>query len=421
MPKKELTHKFVEGLQPTEKPISFYDEIESGLILRLSKAGTKTFTYRYRFYGKNRRYTIGKFPAISLKQARDEVREIKVKVNNGIDPQAEKQARKSRPQPKKFEELAERYKKQHLSTLKQSTQRTYGNRIDSEMIPAFKGMYVKDMTRGIILELLEDIAIERNQPTHSNRVRAILSSIFSFAVQREIAEYNPVKTIKPLGEETQRDRVLEDDEIKSLWNGFQKLQKSIGSALQMLLLLGQRKGETCRMKWEDIELDKPFKRSYKDENGNDVSEAFLVDVWTIPKEQTKANREHEVPLPPLAVEIIEGLRNDSPYVFESNRYKGKPVKWLHDAFKRVAKQAEIEDIKIHDLRRSAATYMAEMGTDRTILGKVLNHKGLSGDSQVTARYDRYSYMDEKQKALNRWSQRLQKIIEGKETNVTKIA
>jgi ribosomal 30S subunit maturation factor RimM len=64
--------------------------------------------------------------------------------------------------------------------------------------------------------------------------------------------------------------------------------------------------------------------------------------------------------------------------------------------------------------------MAEMGTDRTIIGKVLNHKGLSGDSQVTARYDRYDYMKEKKQALNRWSQKLQQIIEGKETKIHQI-
>lgn len=399
MPKLKLTDPFIRNHPEPEKRIEIYDKHTSGLAVRITPTGSKSFVYRYRFNDKVRRFTIGKFPKMTLAEARDEVKELAYKVNHGTDPLEEKKAKKSRPTPKKFEYLVKRFKRQHLSTLKESTQRTYGNRIDSEILPAFKGTAVKNISRGVIMELLEEIAFERGYPTHSNRVRAILSSMFSFAVQREIAEYNPVKTIQPLGKEVKRDRVLSEDEIKNLWEKLPILQKSLHGVFKMLLLLGQRKGETCRMKWDDIE------------DG----------VWTIPKEQTKANRKHRVPLPPLAIEIIESLENDSPFVFESRRNKGKHIRWINGAFNRVAEEAEIPDIRIHDLRRTTATYMAELGTDRTILGKVLNHKGLAGDSQVTARYDRYGYMDEKKKALNRWSHKLQKIIEGKEANITKIA
>ncbi|HBQ58467.1 MAG TPA: integrase, partial [Balneolaceae bacterium] len=97
MPAKKLTHRFVKGLQPPKKPIEYYDENESGLILRLSKAGTKTFAYRYRFSGENRRFTIGKFPEVSLSDARAKIRELKVRINDGIDPQAEKKKLKYKP------------------------------------------------------------------------------------------------------------------------------------------------------------------------------------------------------------------------------------------------------------------------------------------------------------------------------------
>lgn len=399
MPKKELTHQIIKGMKPPEKAIAYYDEVESGLILRLSKAGTKTFAYRYRFAGKNRRFTIGKFPAVSLSEARKEVQRLKVEVNRGNDPQAKKQAKKNRPEPKKFEDLVKQFKAKHLPTLKASTQKTYSERIDSELLPVFEGRPVKDISRGQIMELLEEIAYVRGKPTHSNRVRAILSSMYSFGVQREIAEDNPVKTIKPLGKEIKRERVLTEAEIKKLWELFSTMIEPSGSLLKILLLLGQRKGETSSMKWNQV----------KD------------NIWTIPKEQTKAGRKHYVPLPPLAIEIIKRLENDSPYVFQSYLKKGEPIKWINGGFNQLAEEAGITDIRIHDLRRTAATYMAELGVDRTILGKVLNHKGLAGDSQVTARYDRYSYMDEKEQALNRWSYKLQQIIEGKtETKITKL-
>lgn len=175
------------------------------------------------------------------------------------------------------------------------------------------------------------------------------------------------------------------------------------------------------MRWKDIEHDKRFKRTREDQQGNTITETFFVDVWTIPQEQTKADRQHIVPLPPLASEIIRGLSNDGPYVFESPQYEGRPVKWLNEAFKRVSSQASVPDVWIHDLRRTCATFMAELGVDRTILGKVLNHKGLSGDSQVTARYDRHSYIEEKRQALNRWNSYLNNILEGQaEAKIIKI-
>lgn len=399
MPKLKLTDPFIRNHPAPEKRVEIYDKHTSGLAVRITPTGSKSFVYRYRFNDKVKRFTIGQFPRMTLAEARDEVGELAYKVNHGTDPLEEKKQLKSRPEPKKFEYLAKRYKSIHLPTLRQSTQRTYGNRIDSELIPAFGNKPINSISRNDIIELLEDIAHDRGHHTHSNRVRAILSSIFSFGVQRGLAEDNPVKSTKPLGKENKRDRVLEEDELKRLWESIETWNEPVRSVFKILLLTGQRKGETTRMKWEDIK-----------EN-----------VWEIPASDTKADRKHFVPLSPLALEIIESLKNDSPYVFESTHNEGRPIKSLNGAFGHIAEQAGITDIRIHDLRRTAATYMAELGTDRTILGKVLNHKGLAGDSQVTARYDRYSYMDEKQQALNRWSHKLQQILEEQETPVTKIA
>jgi len=388
MARLKLTDPFIRNHPEPEKRLEIYDKHTSGLAVRITKNGSKSFVYRYRFNDKVKRFTIGRFPKTSLADAREEVKELEYKVNHGTDPLEEKKAKKSRPEPKKFEYLANQFKKKHIPTLKESTQQSYTERIENQMIPAFKGMAIKDMTRSIIIELLEEIAIERESPYQSNRIRAILSSMFSFGVQREIAEYNPVKTIQPLGKEEKRDRVLTEDEIKKLWNGFSTIKQPTGSLFQMLLLMGQRLGETRRMKWEYLDND----------------------IWTIPKELTKAKREHVLPLPPLAMQIIEGLKNDSDYVFESYRKPGHAIKSVHTSFNQLQKDLAIDDIRIHDLRRTAATYMAELGTDRTILGKVLNHKGLAGDTQVTARYDRFGYLEKKEIALNKWAIGLHGII-----------
>jgi len=401
MAKRKLTHSFISNLDLPDKRKEISDTVADGLALRVTKTGHKSFVFRYRFGNKVRRFTIGTFGMVSLAAARREAENLHIKVKKGIDPQAEKQANRNRPDPKTVGDLAALFKKKHLPTLRDSTQKSYTARIDSIILPALKNVPAKELSRMDIIEMLDELVYERGEDVNANRVRAILSSMYSFGVQRGIAEYNPVKTIKPLGKEKSRDRVYDEDEIKALWKAFEQQPEPSQSIFKMLLLTGQRKGETCRMQWNDIQ-DR---------------------IWTIPKNQTKANRTHHVPLIDKAYEILEKLHpltGKSAYVFQSTFKKNQPITRLSDAVERVREISGVDDFRMHDLRRTAATYMAESGTERTIIGKVLNHKGLAGDNQVTARYDRYDYMKEKRTALNRWAHKLQQIIEGTETKITKI-
>lgn len=139
-------------------------------------------------------------------------------------------------------------------------------------------------------------------------------------------------------------------------------------------------------------------------------------IWTIPEKLTKANREHKLPLPPLAQQILKDLRiytGGSQYVFQSPAKENQPITWIQwhaRSIRDTGDEKGVSDFRIHDLRRTVATYMTGMGINRTVLGKVLNHKQLAGDSHVTARYDRYDYMKEKKTALLQWGTRLQAIL-----------
>jgi integrase len=148
------------------------------------------------------------------------------------------------------------------------------------------------------------------------------------------------------------------------------------------------------------------------------------DVWTIPAEIAKNKQPHDVPLSEMALEIIEKMRplnNESDYIFCSPKEVNAPMKWLTRARVTIQKYSDVDDFRPHDLRRTVATYMAKLSVDRTVLGKILNHKGLATGSQVTAIYDRHSYMKEKRQAMNRWSNHLQKILSGKkEANIIQI-
>lgn len=140
--------------------------------------------------------------------------------------------------------------------------------------------------------------------------------------------------------------------------------------------------------------------------------------WKIPSQSNKVDRLHYVPLNKMVSDVIEGLRpltGNSEWVFESFYHPGNHMKNVHGSVENIQELSGVDDFRIHDLRRTAASNMARLGTDRTVLGKVLNHKGLSGDSAITAVYDRYEYMKEKRIALAKWERFIGEIIEGETT------
>ena len=394
MPKKKLNYKFVDNAKTKGKSrIEYWDEKKSGLVFRVTKTGKKSFSYRYRHNGKYQRYTIGEYPGISLTEARDKVDELKVEIRKGKDPNYEKQINRIEQQIPTVAELAEKFITQHVSRLKASTQTDYTHRINSIIVPEFGNYRLNDLQRRHLSEFLEKMVFEDEQDVNANRVRAIFSSMLSFAVNKGLTDFNVVKTVKPVGKEQSRERVYSDEEIKALWAAISDQVEPGNSLLKFLLLTGQRYGETSRMKWENIKGD----------------------VWEIPAKDTKKDRLHIIPLNQLAMDILEGLRpltGESQWVFESFYYPGRHVKDIRQIVENVRELSGVDDFRIHDLRRTAATNMAKLGTERTVLGKVLNHKGLAGDSAVTAVYDRYQYMKEKRLALSQWERKLQAIITG---------
>lgn len=424
MPGKKLTHRFVKGLQPPEKPVEYYDENESGLILRLSKAGTKTFAYRYRFAGKNRRFTIGKFPEISLSDARARVRELKVQVNNGVDPQAEKKKRRYKPKELTFKELADIFSKQHLPTLAKSTRDEYQRHIDVELLKKHNwgDISVSEFTSQHVREVLNQKGFEEGAFTSANRIRSTISKIFEFGLRNVGVKLdtNPVANTPVFDQgENVRDRFYNEDEIKELWEFWETKPEPVQSYYKILLLTGQRRTETMQMKWSDIHWDKACKRIEIGKDGRPKKKAFLADIWTIPEENTKSYRQHEVPLSEMVKNILKNLKpitGKSDYVFESPVIEGQPLNSVKSTTEKIQAETSIKDFRLHDLRRTVATKLEESLVDEIVIKKILNHKV---DGVTGKHYQWYNYTDKKLQALNRWGWRVDSIISG-ETTETKI-
>lgn len=410
MPKKKLTAAFVDKVK-VDVQIDYYDKHTKGLGLRVSPGGAKTFFYRYRFAAKNRRYSIDRYSdSFTLSDARAKADELRSYVKRGGDPSGEERRARQREviELTTFKELAKEFQSIHVSTLRKKTQDEHNRIINNELIPVLGKHNALDITKSQVISLLDKKAIKDDKKTMANRIRARLHSIFEFGIQRGKLTKNPVTGIKPYSTgETKRDRFYSEKEINILWKAFSDIDEPAGSIMKMLLLTGQRKTETMRMKWENIEGD----------------------VWTIPATLAKGKRTHHVPLSHLAIEVLnkmKRLKSDKEYVFSSPVNPAEAIQDIKRQVNHVRKYSDdsditVKDFRLHDLRRTAATYMAELNVDRTVLGKILNHKGVAGDGLVTAIYDRHDYMKEKKSALQKWAFRLEHITSvDEETTIHKL-
>lgn len=252
---------------------------------------------------------------------------------------------------------------------------------------------VKSITRRDAVLLLDNVR-DRAKIT-ANRLQTVLVRMFNFAAERGMLDYSPLTGMKKQREKA-RDRVLNNEEIKILWDALNlenmtmDIYRVSKLALKMILLTGQRPGEVCGMTWNEID-------------GN---------TWTIPAERMKSKDAHSVPLSDMALEIIEQARiysGDTPFVFASTHKDegATTTRALSKAIYRHWQEIGInEKFTPHDLRRTLRTRLAEIGIDNVVAERVLAHK-LQG---LLAVYNRHSYDTEKRQALDKWERKLRHIV-----------
>jgi integrase len=231
----------------------------------------------------------------------------------------------------------------------------------------------------------------------ANQVLSGIRKFFNWSKERGWIIAAPTDAIKNPAKLSARDRILDTDEIKRIWNACDDLGWPFGSAFRLMLLTGQRRNEVAQMQWQHLNSE--------------------TSIWTLPQQETKSNRQHEVPLSPLAKEIIDALPRNCEYVFSTTRKT--PISGFSRSKKRLDVLSDTEGWRLHDLRRTAASNMAEIGIAPHVIEKVLNHS--TGQiSGVAAVYNRHTYLREKTDALNAWARALEAIVEPSESNVITI-
>lgn len=385
-----LNDTLINSISEAENDTEIYDSKVSGLAIRIYTNGTKSFVYRFKFNGQSKRYTIGKYPKITLNKARETAKDLYAQIRLGANPITEKKKKEEIERSPSFRELKNEYIAKHIPTMKESTANEFKRIIAKELSSLFS-YKLNQITKKQFLRILDKKAYSEKHPTQANQIKIVLSSMYSFGVSRDFIESNPILSIPTYKSgKNQRNRFYDEREIKIIWNEIISMPSPTKEAFQILFLLGQRKGETLKMRWKDIDHSNR--------------------VWTIPSHIAKNGTEHQIPLTNYVFDILKGLESKSEYVFYSPVNSNKPIQSIKRQTKRVKDNSGIDDFRVHDIRRTVATFLAKLGTDRTTIGKILNHKGISGDNSITAIYDRYNYSNEKRQALQEWEFRLIEIV-----------
>ena len=252
--------------------------------------------------------------------------------------------------------------------------------------------------RRLHLSELTDELLDAGKPGAANRVHEITKRIFNWAVERGEIEASPFATMRPPVSKVMRERVLKPHEIEAVWRAWDAMGYPFGPLGKILLATAQRLREAAMMQWGEIDRD----------NG----------VWIISADRTKSGRETEVPLSSLALNILDGLPRftEGGHVFTTTSGL-RPVSGFSKMKTRTDGLAGVTGWRLHDLRRTARTGLAELGVPEIIAEKVLNH---SSRNVLTTIYNRHEYADEKRDALERWANRLREITEPPPENVTRL-
>jgi integrase len=227
----------------------------------------------------------------------------------------------------------------------------------------------------------------------AGRARAALSALFSWAMENGLAETNPtVGTAKPKAPPS-RERTLSDQELLAVWRAAG--DDDFGRIVRLLILTGQRRTEVGGMAWSELDLERG--------------------IWNIPGRRSKNGREHEVPLGALALEIIASVPQvvGRDVLFGARTDRGFTSWAAHKRALDARPGDRVREWTLHDLRRTAATRMADLGVPPHVIEEVLNHR--SGHrSGVAGIYNRSRYEREVQAAVATWNRHVTALIEGRE-------
>ncbi len=354
---------------PKGKRAYHYDTHTRGLTLCVTSSGTKTFYLYRKIHGRAERIRIAAFPDMSIERARGAASKLNADIADGKNPQDEKRAISAEiTLGELFDEYLERHAKVHKIKWREDAAQF------RRYLAHWKSRKLSQINRKQIHTLHAELGKERGHYA-ANRLLALLHTVFNKAMEWGWSGPNPAHRVKKFREQS-RERFLQPDELPRFFEAVaEEPNEAARDYVLLSLLTGARQSNVLAMRWEQVNIERA--------------------TWTIPK--TKNGDPHTVPLVSQAVSILRDRTeaSTSPWVLPSKSQSGHLMDPKRP-WERILERAGIQDLRLHDLRRSLGSWQASTGANLSIIGKTLAHKNVS----TTAIYARLS-LDPVRDAMNK--------------------
>lgn len=375
MPSVALSDRTLKSLSvPTSGQTTFWDEGLSGFGIRVSQGGAKSFVV---VYGPNRtRRTIGRYPTVSLKQARGKAKELLAEFTLGLD------AKRSIT----WSAARDRFLTDCERKNKPNTVAYYRKRLDAHF--KFGQRNLADISKQDVLQRIRRIKTSASEQHHAF---VAARTLFNWAIREDLLASSPLQGVKGFKPPQARERVLNDDELRAVWHEAKRAPYPYGAIVQVLIFTGLRRNEAANLEWDFIDK--------------------IEGTINLPVELTKNGRALTIPIGALLADALAGLPRINNYLFPSSQAAGTVFNGWGKAKSRF--DANLDDVApytLHDLRRTFATTHAKIGTPIHVTEKLLNH--VSGTiSGVAAIYNRHTYLEEMKVAMTSYEAHLECLFD----------
>jgi integrase len=369
LPKVHLTDLSVRALKaPEQGAITYFDDATPAVGVRVSYGGKKTWIV---IRGKKRSRTrLGTYPDLPLTDARKKAKKLLSDAEHEIGR-------------KPFGAALDQYLELHGQKLKESSKLEISRVLKRHFLPVYGQRPVGQITRQSVAAILDGLVVKT--PGEAAHAYRNARTFFRWCVGRGYLLHSPCEAMSSPSRYIPRQRVLNDDELKKLWQATNCIGYPFGTFVKLLILTGQRSGEINALHFNAIDYGSR----------------------TITFSETKNGRVHVIPFGDLLVEVLGTIPHKTGLLFPG-RESDKPYngggkqKWLMD------KELKLPHFTLHDLRRTFATKLAELGTAPHVVERLLNHSSgvISG---VAAIYNRFEYRNEMRAASEAWEQRVSEI------------
>jgi len=384
MPSQKLTDKLIQKLVPRTQQFEIFDSVVRGLSIRVSPGNTKAFSLSFRdLKGKSARKRIGRYPNVTLEQARRISRQKLGSLAEGIDPRGGTEAERRFS----VQEVASQFIQHHLRK-KHRRWVEMERSLHRNFVEPFGKKAMRDLTKFEIQARLRVIS-DQSGPSAANHAFALMRCFCNWAVNQDFIDDSPMKGVPKPAKDRPRERILLPEEIAAVWNAADKAPYPFGVQVQLLILTAQRRSEVGGMKWQNLDLHRK--------------------IWTQFADDNKSGRQHSVPLASITLQILSSLpKLHDEWVFPS-RKGNTPASGFSKWKRKLDACSGVSNWTLHDLRRTAATFMGQLDVPPHVIELVLNHQTEQIGS-LGRIYNRYKYEEQKREALEKWACFLQTIL-----------